>query len=106
MATQNPLFPPGTWVQLSAVPSTWNRPLPTAQEQTMGMVRSAFTTSSGPMYQVVWMPGSMHPQTGLYTADQLTCITQQQAAQTAQQLNTKQYTIQSGNPLQPTGSQV
>lgn len=106
MATQNPLFQPGQWVKLAPVPSTWNRPLPTEQEQTIGQVRQAFTTSAGTIYQVVWNPASMKPQTGLYLSDMLCALTPQQANQIANQMAAGTYTVQTGNPTQPTGVQI
>jgi hypothetical protein len=72
----------------------------------MGQVRTAFTTSDGPMYQVVWNPGSMHPQTALYHGNQICAITGQQASTVANQMASGSYTIQKGNPTQPTGVQI
>jgi hypothetical protein len=106
MATQNPLPQPGQWVQLAPVPSTWKHPLPTAQEQTIGRVRQAFTQQGETFYQIVWLPGTQHPETGLYRADQLTCITDQQATNVANQLASGSLPIQSGNPTQPTETSV
>lgn len=106
MATQNPLPQPGQWVQLNAVPQTWDHPLPTAQEQTIGQIRQAFTQQGETFYQVVWLPGTAHPQTGLYRADQITCINDQQRTSIANQLASGGLTIQSGNPTQPTETSV
>lgn len=106
MATQNPLLQPGQWVQLAPVPTTWNRPLPTKQEQTIGQVRQAFTTSDGTMYQVVWNPGSAKPQTALYHASQVCAIDQQQTQNVANSMASGTYTVQTGNPTKPTGVSI
>lgn len=107
MATQNPLYQPGQWVQLnpSAVSGylagmSKYLPLPTVAEQTIGQVRQAFTGMNGPYYMIVWNPGAKHPKTGLYQGGQLCAITQQQAQQIACQISQGQYTVQTGRNQQ------
>lgn len=79
MATQAALLPPGTWVKYNVETQSSRAALPTAAEQTIGIIRQAFTGMDGPYYQVVWNPGSMTPQTGLYHVKNLTALTPQQA---------------------------
>jgi hypothetical protein len=113
MATQNPLFPNGTWVQLnpSAVSGYLSGlskylPLPSIAEQTIGQVRGSFSGMNGPYYQVVWNPGSKRPKIGMYQSGQLCQITQQQAQQIACQMAQDQYTVQVGNPQNPQGESI
>jgi len=86
MATQNPLLPPGQWVQYNVAVQDPQAPLPSPSEQTIGAVRQAFTLADGPYYQVVWNPGSSSPKTGLYKANQLCPLTQDQANKIIDQL--------------------
>jgi hypothetical protein len=92
VATQSPLLSPGTWVQYNAATQNPRAPKPSSQEQTIGLIRQAFTKSDGPYYQVVWNPGAMYPQTGLYHTDQLTQVDQQQAQQIQSELAQGTYT--------------
>lgn len=105
MATQNPLYMPGQYVQYNVTTQAPNAPMPSPAEQTIGMVRSAFTAPDGPYYQVIWNPGGLHPKTGLYSAAQLTALTQQEANSIIQQLAAGTYTppsqIPSTNYQQP-----
>lgn len=55
--------------------------MPSAAENTIGLVRQGFLAQGAPYYQVVWNPGSMYPETGLYSEQQLTVLSQQQAQQ-------------------------
>jgi hypothetical protein len=72
--------------------------LPSAAEQTIGIVRQLFTAQGTQYAQVVWNPGSQTPATGLYTADQLCAITQQQAADLTNQMNAGTYQPPTGTP--------
>lgn len=81
----------GTWVQYNATTQSPLAALPTAAENTIGLVRQAFTAEGKQYLQVVWNPGSEFPETGLYTADQLCPITQQQAANITNEMNSGQY---------------
>ena len=87
MATQNPLMPPGQWVQYNADTQNPRAPGPSPEERTVGQVRQSFTRSDGPYYQVVWNPGDMKPKSALYHGDQLKAITQQQAVDMVNQMN-------------------
>jgi hypothetical protein len=103
MATQNPLFPTGQWVQLASVQDAGmnRKTVPTWQEQTVGIVRGSFSGPDGPYYQVVWSPGNNHPQTGLYKAVQLCAIDPKTAAGIASQMASGNYTINTGKRSQP-----
>ena len=102
MATQNPLLPPGTYVQINAATESPRAAAPSPAERTIGIIRQSFTAFDGPYYQVVWNPGSMHPETGLYHNSDLTQLNQQQVQEITQQLAAGTYQI----PAQmPTGTQ-
>lgn len=79
MATQSPALPIGSWVQYNVTTQSPRAGLPTTDEQTIGKITQSFTAQGGQFYQVVWNPGGANPKTGLYHADQLTCLTQTQA---------------------------
>lgn len=93
MATQNPLMPPGQWVQYNVTTQAPGAPLPSIAERTIGIVRSAYTAPGGPYYQVVWNPGDSKPKTGLYTANQLNALTQKQANSILAQLSAGTYQV-------------
>jgi len=100
MATQNPLLPPGQWVQYDVTTQSPNAPLPSASEQTIGMVRQAFTQGDGPYYQVVWNPGGRNPKTGLYHQNQICPIDQQTANNIMEQMASGSYRPAQGIPGQ------
>lgn len=77
----------GSWVQVNASAQSPLAPGPDIAEQTIGIVRQMFTAQGKQYAQVVWNPGSMFPETALYTSDQLCQITQQQAADITKQMN-------------------
>lgn len=85
MATQNPLLPPGQWVQYNIAVQSPRAATPSAQERTVGVIRQAYNAFDGPYYQVVWNPGSAKPETGMYHVNELTAVTPQQAQQILQQ---------------------
>ena len=87
MATQNPLMPPGQWVQYNATTQDPRAAGPSPDEQTVGVIKQSFTRGDGPYYQVVWNPGSMTPKSALYHQDQLSAISQQQATQMVNTMN-------------------
>src|SRR6516164_1565575 len=81
----------GSYVQYNVTTQSPQSMLPSAAEQTIGIVRQLFTAQGTQYAQVVWNPGSQTPATGLYTADQLCAITQQQAADLTNQMNAGTY---------------
>ena len=89
----------GSWVQYNVTAQSPLSGLPTAAENTIGIVRQVFCTQGKQMIQVVWNPGAMLPETGLYTEDQLCQITSQQAANIQAQMNAGTY-----DPTKPQGT--
>jgi hypothetical protein len=87
MATQNPLLPPGQWVQYNAATQDPRAAAPSGDEKTVGIIKQAFTRSDGPYYQVLWNPGGMTPKSALYHGDQLCAISQQQATEIVNNMN-------------------
>lgn len=98
MATQNPLMAPGTYVQYTAATDSPLSQAPSVDENTIGIVRQAFTQGDGPYYQVVWNPGDTTPKSGLYHQSQLTQLNQQQATQILNQLAAGTFTPQTQTP--------
>lgn len=95
----NPLLPVGSWVQLNMQPyqnQPANTPHPTAMEQTIGIIRSAYVAQGQQFYQIVWNPRGIHPETGMYTVDQLTPITNQQAQDYQSEVMSGTYPVQQG----------
>lgn len=95
-----PSLTTGSYVQYNVTTQSPLAPGPSAAEQTLGIVRQFFTAQGKQYAQVVWNPGSMFPDTGLYTEDQLCAITPKQAADITNQMNAG--TWQPSNPA--TGS--
>lgn len=93
-----PQLATGSFVQYNATTQSPEAPGPSAGEQTLGIIRQFFTAQGQQYAQVVWNPGSTTPETGLYTADQLCAITQQQAADITNQMNAGTYQPPSGTP--------
>jgi len=89
----------GSWVQYNVTTQSPLSAMPTAAENTIGIVRQLFTAQGRQFVQVVWNPGSLYPETGLYTIDQLCEITSQQAAQIQSNINSGQY-----DPTKPQGT--
>jgi len=98
MATQNPLLPPGQWVQYNVTTQNPRVPSPAPDEKTVGIIKQSFTRSDGPYYQVLWNPGGMKPKSALYHQDQLTAITQQQASDLVNEMNATGQFPQQGTP--------
>lgn len=88
----------GSYVQYNVTTQSPQAPGPTPGEQTIGIIRQLFTAQGKQYAQVVWNPGSLYPETGLYTADELCTMTQQQAADAANQMNAGTYQPPSGTP--------
>lgn len=88
----------GSWVQYNVTTQSPLSPMPSAAEQTIGLVRQLFTAQGKQYAQVVWNPGSQYPETGLYTSDQLCAITQQQAVDLTNQMNSGDYSPNLGTP--------
>src|SRR5215469_2341148 len=88
----------GSWVQYNVTTQSPLSGMPTPAEQTIGLVRSVFTSQGTQFAQVVWNPGSDNPQTGLYTADQLCQLNQQQANDIRNQMNAGTYQPNLGTP--------
>lgn len=88
----------GSWVQYNPTTQSPLSPGPDAAEQTIGIVRQLFTAQGTQYAQVVWNPGSQTPETALYTCDQLTPISQQQAVDITNQMNAGTYTPDLGTP--------
>lgn len=88
----------GGYVQYNATTQSPLSPAPTAAEETIGIVRQLFTAQGTQYAQVVWNPGSATPETGLYRADQLCAITQQQAVDLTNQMNEGTYQPPAGTP--------
>lgn len=87
MATQNPTLPVGQWVSYNATTQDPRAPLPSPDEQGIGIIRQAFTQGDGNYYQVVWNPGAATPKSALYHENQLNALTQQAAQQQAGKMN-------------------
>jgi len=98
MATQNPLLPPGQWVQYNVTTQNPRVPLPSPEEKTVGVIKQAFTRGDGAYYQVLWNPGDMKPKSALYHEDQLCAITQQQATDMVNEMNASGQFPQQGTP--------
>ena len=88
----------GGYVQYNVTTQSPLSAMPTAAEQTIGIVRQLFTAQGTQYAQVVWNPGSNFPETGLYTCDQLCPITQQQAVDLTNQMNAGTYEPPGGTP--------
>lgn len=86
-----PQLATGSYVQYNVTTQNPQAPGPSPAEQTIGIIRQFFTAQGQQYAQVVWNPGSQFPDTGLYTADQLCAITQQQAADLTNQMNAGTY---------------
>lgn len=93
-----PTLGSGSWVQYNVTTQSPLSALPTAAEQTIGLIRTAFTAEGKQYFQVVWNPGSQTPETGLYTEDQLCAITQQQAADITNKMNSGSWQPSGGTP--------
>lgn len=91
-----PSLATGTWVQYNVSTQSPLAALPTTAEQTIGIIRQAFTAQGKQFFQVVWNPGNMFPETGLYTADELCALTQQEAQQITAQMNAGSYQLPQG----------
>lgn len=85
MPTQS--LTPGGWVQLNATTQSPLAPGPDKAEQTIGIIRQMFMAQGKQYFQIVWNPGSMFPETAMYTSDQLSPISAQSAQQIQQQMN-------------------
>ena len=88
----------GGYVQYNVTTQSPLSAMPTAAEQTIGIVRQLFMAQGTQYAQVVWNPGSNFPETGLYTCDQLCPITQQQAVDLTNQMNAGTYEPPGGTP--------
>lgn len=91
----NPLLPIGSWVQMNLAPyqnPKLRPPYPTVEERTLGQVKSAYTAQGRQFYQIIWNPGGMRPETGMYSLDQLIPLTDQQAQQIRSEMATGAYT--------------
>ena len=88
----------GSWVQYNVTTQSPLAGMPTPTEQTIGLVRQVFSAQGSQYAQVVWNPGSQYPQTGLYTADELCPMTQQQASDAVNQMNAGTYQPPTGTP--------
>jgi hypothetical protein len=95
--TTNPMST-GSWVQYDVTTQSPLAGMPSAAEQTIGLVRQLFTAQGKQYAQVVWNPGSQFPETGLYTSDQLCAISQQQAVDLTNQMNCGTYEPPAGTP--------
>lgn len=89
--TTTPSLQTGTWVQYNVSTQSPLAALPTAAEQTIGIIRQAYTAQGKQFFQVVWNPGSMFPEVGLYSTDELCALTAQQAQQITSQMNSGTY---------------
>ena len=98
MSNGAPQLALGSYVQYNVTTQSPLAQGPSPAEQTSGIVRQFFTAQGKQYAQVVWNPGSQFPDTGLYTADQLCAITQQQAADITCQMNAGTYTPDLGTP--------
>lgn len=99
-STNTPLPQVGDWVQLNMQPYSSGPqpgvPYPTAEERSMGIVRSSYTAQGRQLFQVVWNPRGAYPQTGLYSLDQLVALSPQQAQQIQTEMASGSYTPQGG----------
>lgn len=91
-------LPVGQYVQFNAGVQSPRAERPTAVEQTIGVIRQAYTAAGDMFYQVVWNPGSSNPATALYTQEQLTPIDQKRANEIAAQMNAGTWTPNVGSP--------
>ena len=87
----------GGYVQYNQTTQNPLAPAPTAAEETIGIVRQLFMAQGQQYAQVVWNPGSATPETGLYHADQLCPISQQQAVDLTNQMNAGTYEPPTGS---------
>lgn len=104
----NPLLPIGSWVQLnmgspyayksstSTSPLQVKRGYPSIAERTIGVIRSAYVAQGTQYYQIVWNPRGTKPETGMYTVDQLTPLSDQAAQAIQQQMAQGTYAPQGG----------
>lgn len=90
MATA-PALGPGVWVQLNPSKESPRAGKPSAEEQTIGIVKQMFTAEGESYYQVVWNPGDATPKTATYHADELTPLDQQTADKIRQQISSGSY---------------
>jgi hypothetical protein len=97
-ATPSSPMTTGGYVQYNPTVQSPLAPPPSAPEETIGIVRQLFSAQGKQYAQVVWNPGSARPQTGLYTADQLCPISQQQAVDLTNQMNEGTYQPPTGAP--------
>lgn len=86
----------GGYVQYNPTTQDPRAPGPDNAEQTIGIVRQLFTAQGKKFAQVVWNPGSQYPETALYTEDQLCPISQQQAVDLVNAMNSGTYEPPSG----------
>lgn len=89
--TAAPALGPGVWVQLNPSKDSPRSKDPSAQEQTIGIVKQAFTTQGEQYYQVVWNPGDANPKTANYHANELTPLDQQTADKIRQEISSGTY---------------
>jgi len=93
------MLPVGQWVQYNVGPQDPRAPLPSLAEQTIGIIRSSYTSQGKPYYNVVWNPGEAYPKSALYTEEQLCALDPQAANEIKNQLAAGTYTPSlSGSP--------
>ena len=85
-------LPVGQWVQYNVGAQDPKAPLPDIAEQTIGIVRQAFTSEGQQYYQVVWNPGELRPKSALYLENQLCAVDQQTAQKITGQLASGTFT--------------
>lgn len=95
---QKPQLGVGGWVQYNPSFDSPRAKSASGPEQTIGLVRQAFMSEGQQWYQVVWNPGDMNPKQGLYKAEQLTPLDNQEAQKILNQLSVGTY--QSNLPQQ------
>ena len=81
----------GTYVQYNPTTQDPLAPAPTAGENTIGIVRQLFSAQGQQFAQVVWNPGNIRPETGLYKCDQLTPMSQKEAVDAVNAMNEGTY---------------
>lgn len=91
MANAPPLGP-GIYVQYNPSKDSPRSQGPSGPEQTIGIVRQVFKQGGQDYYQVIWNPGDAYPKSAMYTASQLTPLTQQDASKILTQLQQGTYT--------------
>ena len=85
---QQPTLAPGVQVQINPSTDSARAGKPSPEEQGIGIIKQVFTAQGDQMYLVVWNPGDKTPKTGTYRAEQLTPLSQQQATNLTNQMNT------------------